>query len=113
MLINSYHFGSIVINGNRYSSDVIIYPDRVDGNWWRKQGHQLHIEDLKGVFEERPEVLLVGTGSPGLMRVSPETEDYLEAQRIKKACRILAALRQAGDLPEVQSPFPRPCPKSK
>jgi len=28
MLINSYHFGSIVINGNTYSSDVIIYPDR-------------------------------------------------------------------------------------
>ena len=82
MLINSYHFGSIVINGNTYSSDVIIYPDRVDGNWWRKQGHQLHIEDLKGVFEERPEVLLVGTGSPGLMRVSPETEDYLEAHGI-------------------------------
>jgi hypothetical protein len=32
--IESYHFGEIVIDGRRYSSDVIIYPDRVEGQWW-------------------------------------------------------------------------------
>jgi hypothetical protein len=28
-MIDSYDFGAIVIDGKRYSSDVIIYPDRV------------------------------------------------------------------------------------
>lgn len=27
-MIDSYEFGAIVINGKRYSSDVIIYPGR-------------------------------------------------------------------------------------
>jgi len=83
MLIDSYRFGSIVIDGKRYTSDVIIYPDRVDADWWRKEGHQLHIEDLRTVLEEKPDVLVVGTGSPGLMRVPPATRDQLEAQGIE------------------------------
>jgi len=28
--IESYGFGEIVIDGRRYSSDVIVYPERVD-----------------------------------------------------------------------------------
>jgi hypothetical protein len=39
--IESYRFGEIVIDGRRYSNDVIIYPDRVDGKWWREEGHSL------------------------------------------------------------------------
>lgn len=28
-IVDSYHFGQIVIGGKKYSSDVIIFPDRV------------------------------------------------------------------------------------
>ncbi len=44
--IDSYHFGQIVVNGKNYSSDVVIFPDRVRDNWWRKTGHQLCVEDI-------------------------------------------------------------------
>ena len=44
--IDSYHFGQIMINGEKYSSDVIIFPDRVQGEWWRKKGHELGLEDI-------------------------------------------------------------------
>ena len=47
MLIESYSFGKISINGKIYHSDVIIFPDRVYDSWWRKEGHILHLEDLK------------------------------------------------------------------
>ncbi|RKY67487.1 MAG: hypothetical protein DRQ02_07170 [Candidatus Latescibacterota bacterium] len=83
MTIESYQFGNITIDGETYTSDVIIYPDRVDSSWWRKQGHRLSIEDLKGIMEAEPEVLVVGMGSPGLMRVPPETRDYIEARGIE------------------------------
>jgi len=83
MTIESYQFGNITIGGKTYTSDVIIYPDRVDSSWWRKQGHRLSIEDLKGIMEAEPEVLVVGMGSPGLMRVPPETRDYIEARGIE------------------------------
>ena len=32
-MINSYDFGRIVIDGNAFTTDVIIFPDRVDAEW--------------------------------------------------------------------------------
>jgi len=82
-MIDSYEFGLIIINGKRYSSDVIIYPDKVKDDWWRKEGHLLGVDDLEDVIEENPEVIVVGIGNPGLMRVLPETEKHIKSKEIK------------------------------
>lgn len=68
-MIDDYRFGRITINGKRYTSDVIVYPDRVDASWWRKEGHALAMDDLQEVVAAQPEVLVVGTGAYGLVRV--------------------------------------------
>jgi len=78
-MIESYSFGSIVINGKRYNSDCIITKDSVSAKWWRRKGHELCIDDIKDVIEkEKPEAIVVGKGKFGLMRILKETEDYLE-----------------------------------
>ncbi len=82
-IIDSYQFGLIVINGEKHSSDVIIFPNRVRDNWRKKISHQLHLEDITEVIPEKPEVLIVGTGAFGLMKVPPETRQAVEAQGIK------------------------------
>ncbi len=82
-MIDSYDFGRIVINGKRYNSDLIVFSDKVREGWWRKEGHRLHVEDLKDVLEAKPEVLVVGTGYSGLMRVPPETRGYVESEGIE------------------------------
>ncbi len=82
-MIDSYQFGLIVVNGKRYTSDVIIFPDRVKGNWWRKRGHELYLEDIAEVIAENPEVVIVGTGASGLVKVLPEVEQAAEARGIK------------------------------
>lgn len=82
-MIESYEFGCIVIKGKRYTTDVIIYPDYVEDNWWREEGHSLSPVDLWAVVQAKPEVLVVGTGYSGLMRVPPETEKYLREQGIR------------------------------
>ena len=69
MKIENYSFGKITINGEIYTSDVIIYPERVDPAWWRKEGHTLHIEDLQDVLNANPAVVVVGTGFFGIMKV--------------------------------------------
>jgi hypothetical protein len=46
MMITSYDFGHIIIDGKRYTSDLIVFPDRVKVGWWRKEGHRLQLEDL-------------------------------------------------------------------
>lgn len=73
MKIDSYTFGNIVINGKTYTSDVIIYPGRVDSAWWRKEGHLLRFADLEEALQAWPEVLVIGTGYSGVMRVPAET----------------------------------------
>ncbi|MBU0456347.1 MAG: hypothetical protein KKA99_06215 [Gammaproteobacteria bacterium] len=94
-MINSYRFGKIVIDGKTYTSDVIVYPDRVDSSWWRKVGHELNICDIEEIVKEAPEVLIVGCGNPGLMKVLEETRDFIESRGIKlisesteEACKI-------------------------
>ncbi len=94
-MIDSYDFGRIVIDGRAYTSDVIIFPDRVKDHWWRKEGHALHIEDIESVVKEKPEVLIVGTGKYGVLKVLPETKEYIDSKGIglivvqtDKACEI-------------------------
>ncbi len=40
-------------------------------------------EDIAEVITENPEVLVVGTGASGLMKVLPEVQEAAQAQRIK------------------------------
>ncbi|KPJ62690.1 MAG: hypothetical protein AMS15_03085 [Planctomycetes bacterium DG_23] len=98
-MIDSYSFGKIVIDGKKYTRDLIIYPDRVDDSWWREQGHKVSLADIKEVLEQGPEVLVVGEGSHGLMKILPETKERLEKEGVellvrptKKACEIFNQL---------------------
>ena len=102
-MIEEYDFGRIVINGKCYMSDVIVFPDRVRANWWRREGHRLHIEDLDEVIREKPEVLVVGTGYSGLMEVPPETRKHLQnlgiqliIQKTREACETYNQLLKSG-----------------
>jgi len=94
-IIDSCQFGLIVVNGKKYTSDVIIFPGRVRDNWQRKTGHRLCLEDIAEVITESPEVLVVGTGISGLMKVLPEVIEVIGASGTKfivettdKACNI-------------------------
>lgn len=82
MKIEHYTFGTITIDGKTYTSDVIIYPEKVDSSWWRKQGHSLCISDLKDIIPEKPEVLVIGTGYSGAMVVPEETITYIKSKGI-------------------------------
>jgi hypothetical protein len=94
-MIESYDFGRIIINGRKFASDVVIFQDRINGNWWRKEGHLLSVDDVKEIVDAKPEVLVVGTGYSGLMKIRPQTEKYLSssgieliAAKTEKACKI-------------------------
>jgi hypothetical protein len=95
MKIEHYSFGRITIDGRTFTSDVIIYPEKVDSSWWRKEGHKLNIIDLEDIIKAQPEVLLVGTGSSGLMKVPKETLSHLESKGIEVHVSLTA---QAVDL---------------
>ncbi|MCD6529472.1 Mth938-like domain-containing protein [Candidatus Bathyarchaeota archaeon] len=104
-MIDSYGFGRIVVDGKEYTSDVIVFSDRVLDGWWRKEGHRLHLQDLREVLEAepKPEVLVVGTGYFGIMKVTEEVKRYLKssgieviAQPTKQACQTFNDLLESG-----------------
>jgi len=71
-LIESYDFGSIVIGGKTYSSDVIVLPNRVIDDWWRLEGHRLQVPDVRDYLLEDVDAVVIGTGYYGMMRVDDE-----------------------------------------
>ena len=82
--IETSSFGLMVINGKKYNSDLIIHPDgRVEDSWWRKSGHSLSADDINGLIESAPEVIIVGTGVNGLLRPAPGLAAMLSERDIE------------------------------
>ena len=83
MKVDYYSFGSISINGTSYNADLIVFPNKIETNWWRLQGHLLQIADIRKIFDISPEVLIIGTGDYGYMKVSDDILEELEKRNIK------------------------------
>lgn len=79
--IAGYAFGRVTIDGREETRDVIVLPERVVRDWWRRDGHGLVLEDLDAVLDELPARLVLGTGAHGRLVPDPRT---------------LAALRDRG-----------------
>ena len=83
-MIDSYAFGSIAVDGKKFTSDLIIYPDgHIDAFWWRRAGHKLASNDIDELIKSKPEVIIVGTGSSGLMKPEKELEKLLQQKGIE------------------------------
>lgn len=83
-MIESCEFGIIVIDGKKYTSDLIIYPDsHTEDGWRRKSGHALSCDDIGKLIESGPEVIVAGTGVSGLMKPEKELEQLLSQKGIE------------------------------
>lgn len=83
-MIESYSFGRMTVNGKQYSADLIIYPNgRLRDSWWRKEGHHLQLVDIMEVIDSKPDIIVVGTGASGLMKVADDLQNSLKGQGVK------------------------------
>lgn len=106
MKVEKYSFGSIVVDGQTYNRDLILFPkaNLVRPNWWRKEGHSLDIEDLGEVIENKPDILIVGRGAMGVMQIPDATLREIQKHKIKlieaitsKACQIFNEHADKGE----------------
>ncbi|MBC7130473.1 Mth938-like domain-containing protein [Candidatus Bathyarchaeota archaeon] len=104
-MIEYYDFGVMIVYGKRYTRDLIILPDKIIDGWWRKEGHEICREDLKAILEHQPqpEVLVVGTGYSGLVKILADAESALKEHGIKliakptgEAYKVFNELFKAG-----------------
>lgn len=83
MTIEFYDFGEIVVNGRRYTRDIIITPSKIISNWWRKEGHKICLDDLREILNEQVDFVVLGTGYYGLVKVDSEVREYFERKGVK------------------------------
>jgi hypothetical protein len=102
-MITQFSFGKIVVNGKTYTNDIKIVKGQVISEWWRKRGHRVEVEDIADVLEAEPEVVVIGKGSPGLLKSTSSLRDYLAANQIEliekktsKAVDVFNGLFQQG-----------------
>lgn len=82
-MVDSYSFGRIIIDKQSFTSDIILFPDRVYSTWWRKEGHKLCMEDLEEIPFEDYDVLIVGTGFFGVMKVNKDVHTFMKENGVQ------------------------------
>ncbi len=82
-MIEKYSFGSLVIKGKNYTSDLKIINGKVVPNWWRKSGHMVVVEDILDILAAKPGALVLGKGKPGLMRSTRQLKEVLQENNIE------------------------------
>lgn len=87
-MIESAVFGNMTIDGKPYSTDLIIFPDgHVEDGWRRTSGHLLLPDDILGLIDTAPDLIVIGTGIHGRMRLDARLTPFLEQRGI----RLIAA----------------------
>ncbi|MBC2711594.1 MAG: hypothetical protein HGJ94_11590 [Desulfosarcina sp.] len=83
-MIESTAFGVMTIDGRTYTSDLIIFADRIvkDG-WWRQRGHVLCVDDILALVDTAPELIVAGTGTSGRMRPEADLLPFLRERGIE------------------------------
>lgn len=76
-MIEDFRFGSMTVNGRKYTSDLKIVGGKVVESWWRKEGHSVHLEDVNDILAYSPDFLVVGMGEPGRMQVTGTLKSVL------------------------------------
>jgi hypothetical protein len=99
--LEDYSFGRIVVDGEEETRDLIVLPNRVLTNWWRRDGHSLAIDDFSEIEGELPEKLILGTGAYGRLRPPRAVIEELERRGIDvEILHTDEAVRRYGELDE-------------
>ena len=78
--IDSVIFGEIKIDGKDYYSDVIV--------WWDghvkliAKNHILNINALGKVIKRNPDIIIIGTGLRGMVKIDPEVKMVCENSKV-------------------------------
>ncbi len=82
-MINEYKFGEMVVNHRRFTSDIAIMPNGRVTVWRRINGHEVVPDDITHLLRSGPDILIIGTGENGLMKVSDEVKALARTRGIE------------------------------
>lgn len=76
--VESFKFGSIVIDGKKYGRDVFIMPDGTiiqrKGGFWKFGSHAIKKGEIDELVRAGPEVIVVGAGTSSKAKLAADAE---------------------------------------
>ena len=97
-LITDYGPGSISVDGVAFRNAIMISPEAIVENWFEDDISSLELEDLEPVLKQKPEILIVGSGTnhrfppPRLMVELAQQGIALGVMSTSAACRTYNVL---------------------
>jgi len=79
--IDSTIFGEITIDGKVYYSDMTV--------WWdgkmeyRDKNHIIDTGEFLSIAKSKPEIIVIGTGQEGILKLGPGVSDLAEERNIE------------------------------
>ena len=84
--INRLAFGSIVIEGRKHHTDVVILVDgtvkRLRGGFLMFGSHEIKEPELEELSPGQPDVIIVGTGTDGAAHIATEAHAWAKANNV-------------------------------
>lgn len=81
-MINEHKFGFFRINNKPYYGDIKILDKKVK-TWDNREHHDLNLNQIKDLLEINPNVIIIGTGNSGLLKMSTEAQAAVLSKRIE------------------------------
>ena len=84
--IDNSYFGAIIVNGRKFESDVIL--DWTGEVRTKSGSHDFTKADFNDLMMRDPEVIIIGTGTVGNVKVDPSVEVAARLQGVEIISRI-------------------------
>ncbi len=79
--IDSVKWGEITIDGKAYYSDMYVYWDgRAE---MRRKSHLFDIDEFAGLLQKDPEIIVIGIGHKGIVKVPEEVLQLAEDRNLE------------------------------
>jgi len=87
VMVDSFKFGSIVLDGKKYARDVFLFPDgsikKRKGGFWKFGSHAIKKKEIEELTGAKPEVLIIGTGTDSVAKLTDDAEAYLKESKVE------------------------------
>ena len=82
-MIEEYRFGFIRILEKNYVHDVEIRWTGEVLPWWRKESHIIDLPDIQRALDEKPDIIIFGTGAYGIAKVTEKAQKQIKNNKIE------------------------------
>ncbi len=84
--VDELSFGSLVIDGKKYSQDVLIFTDATvkkrKGGFLMFGSHNIKIGELEELAQGEPETIIIGTGTNAKASLATEAESWVKEKNL-------------------------------